>query len=884
MKRMLINATHSEELRVALVDGQRLYDLDVENRNRESKKANIYKGKITRVEPSLEAAFVDYGSERHGFLPLKEIAREYMQRGDGGRFNIRDVKVGTEVIVQVDKEERGNKGAALTTFVSLAGRYLVLMPNNPRAGGISRRIDGDERADLKDALSEIEIPEGMGVIVRTAGIGRSPEELTWDMNYLMQIWTSIKAEADACSAPHFLFQESNVIIRAVRDYMRDDISEVIVDSEVEYQLAKAFISQVMPPAFQSRIRHYTDSTPLFNRYQIESQIETAYQREVKLPSGGSIVIDVTEALISIDINSSRATKGGDIEETALNTNLEAADEIARQLRIRDIGGLIVIDFIDMSSTRNQKDVENRLQAALESDRARVQIGRISRFGLLEMSRQRLRPSLAETSGKVCPQCMGQGTIRDTKSVALSILRLLEEEAQKERSGEIRAIAPVSVATFLLNEKRRAIHDIEVRNGVRVVVLPKTDMVLPHFDVIRLRDDDEDLETLSFNVSLTKPEEIAAEEAAKIPVKVNVPAVQNIVPSTPAPQVASREKTNEAATSAQPGLIGKVIQWFKSLLAEEPVVEAPKKPTQPQRHDRNRGRNDQRNGQRQDSRNGRNRNDNRNRGERDSQPRDSQPRDSQPRDSQQRGPRNDQQRGDQARGERSPRPEGQRQGNPRQDNRPPRNDRPPRPPRPEQPDTGIESGNEIQPMDARPPRPERGERPPRGQGRDQGRQQNRGPRDDRRPQSGERRPQGDRNASGENGIETVETPAFVPVADLAARAYAEENGEVSAPQQQRPAPAPRPPRPAAPAPAPLQEQQREVAPPPAPPKPARVPGERVSNDPRKNPQRDRVIEIVTESVQHPVPVIPTELAQTKTVERPRPPNDPRAKRAQSSASE
>lgn len=872
MKRMLINATHSEEVRVALVDGQRLYDLDVENRNRESKKANIYKGKITRVEPSLEAAFVDYGSERHGFLPLKEIAREYMQRGEGGRFNIRDVRVGTEVIVQVDKEERGSKGAALTTFVSLAGRYLVLMPNNPRAGGISRRIDGDERADLKDALSEIEIPEGMGVIVRTAGIGRSPEELQRDMGQLMLSWTSIKNEADQCSAPHFLFQESNVIIRAVRDYMRDDIGEVIVDSQVEYQLAKAYISQVMPPAFQNRIRHYTDNTPLFNRYQIESQIETAYQREVKLPSGGAIVIDVTEALISIDINSSRATKGSDIEDTAFNTNLEAADEIARQLRIRDIGGLIVIDFIDMSSTRNQKDVENRLQAALESDRARVQIGRISRFGLLEMSRQRLRPSLAETSGKVCPQCMGQGTIRDTKSVALSILRLLEEEAQKERSGEIRAIAPVSVATFLLNEKRRMIHDIEVRNGVRVVILPNADMVLPHFEVKRLRDDDEDLETLSFNITLENAEEVAAEEAAKVPAKVNVPAVQNIVSATPAPPVAPREKAGVTAAPGQPGLFSQIIQWFKSLLAEAPVAESPKRPAQPQRHDRNRGRNDQRNGRdRNDNRNGRNRNDNRGRGD------------------QARGPRNDQPRGDQARGDGRP----PRQDNQRPDNRPPRtergerNDRPARPPRSEVADNGIEPGNEIPATDARPPRPERNDRqrddnrPPRGQGRDQGRNQNRGPRDDRRPQNGERRPQGERRPAAEGNIETFETPAFVPMADLAARAYAEETGDTSItqpiPQQQRPAPAPRPPRPAAPVP--VQEQQQEVAP-PAPPKPARAPGERVGNDPRKNPKQDRVIEIITENIQRPVPVTPTELAPTNVVERPRPPNDPRAKRTQS----
>ena len=453
MKRMLINATQPEELRVALVEGQWLYDLDIENRNREQKKSNIYKGRITRVEPSLEAAFVDYGAERHGFLPLKEISREYFSKNTGdsdGRVKIKDVlKEGTEVIVQIDKEERGNKGAALTTFVSLAGRYLVLMPNNPRAGGISRRIEGEDRAELKDALGSIEVPQGMGVIIRTAGVGRSADELQWDLNYLLQLWGSIDSEAKKSPAPTFLFQESNVIIRAIRDYLRQDVGEVIVDNKEAFELASAFIQQVMPN-YRSKVKLYQDDIPLFNRYQIESQIETAFQREVKLPSGGAIVIDVTEALVSIDINSSRATKGGDIEETALQTNLEAADEIARQLRLRDMGGLIVIDFIDMQPVRNQREVENRMRDALLMDRARVQIGRISRFGLLEMSRQRLRPSLGEIHSKVCPRCNGQGTIRGTRSLALAILRLVEEEAQKERSAEIRAIAPMSVATYLLN--------------------------------------------------------------------------------------------------------------------------------------------------------------------------------------------------------------------------------------------------------------------------------------------------------------------------------------------------------------------------------------------------------------------------------------------------
>ncbi|MFT7307089.1 MAG: ribonuclease E, partial [Candidatus Azotimanducaceae bacterium] len=450
MKRMLINATHTEELRVAMVDGQQLYDLDIESRVREQKKSNIYKARITRVEPSLEAAFVDYGGNRHGFLPLKEISREYFSVAPSkvkGRVNIAEVvKEGTEIVIQVEKEERGNKGAALTTFCSLAGRYLVLMPNNPRAGGISRRIEGEERDELKSALSELNIPKDMGVIIRTAGIGRTPQELQWDLDYLVQISKAIDEEAAKKSAPFLIYQESDVIIRAIRDYLRDDIGEILIDTDDAYHQAEQFVDQVMPQ-FKSRLKKYDSDVPLFNRYQIEGQIETAFQREVRLPSGGSIVIDPTEALVSIDINSSRATRGSHIEDTAVNTNLEAADEICRQLRLRDMGGLVVIDFIDMNAQKNQRAVENRMRDALEIDRARVQVGRISKFGLLEMSRQRLRPSLVETSGIVCPRCSGTGTIRDVESSALGVMRLIEEEALKDTSSEIRAFVPISVASF-----------------------------------------------------------------------------------------------------------------------------------------------------------------------------------------------------------------------------------------------------------------------------------------------------------------------------------------------------------------------------------------------------------------------------------------------------
>ncbi|MFY0664014.1 MAG: ribonuclease E [Natronospirillum sp.] len=566
MKRMLINATQSEEIRVALVDGQFLYDLDIETGSREQKKANIYKGKITRVEPSLEAAFVDFGSDRHGFLPLKEISRSYFRDPNvQGRINIKDVLAeGTEVIVQVDKEERGTKGAALTTLISLAGRYLVLMPNNPRAGGISRRIEGEERAQLKDALNGVKIPEGMGVIVRTAGIGRTAEELQWDLDYLLQLWETIDATAKTRPSPFLILQESNVIIRAIRDYLRQDIGEVLIDAPAVYEYALDFVRKVMP-TFEQKIKLYQDAVPLFSRYQIEAQIESAFQREVKLPSGGSIVIDPTEALVSIDINSSRATKGVDIEETAFNTNCEAADEIARQLRLRDMGGLVVIDFIDMSQSRHQREVENRLKAATDADRARIQIGRISRFGLLEMSRQRLRPSLGETSGIVCPRCEGHGIIRDVKSLALAILRLVEEESFKERTAQVRCIVPMSVATFLLNEKREALAKIEKEHKVQVLVIPNPDMETPHYDVLRVRDDDETLDEAEPSYALKLPEVRNEQEAVlERAVKPEEAAISGIIgPTGPAPTPAAKpaSRATKPAKEKGPGLFARIAALF-----------------------------------------------------------------------------------------------------------------------------------------------------------------------------------------------------------------------------------------------------------------------------------------------------------------------------------
>ena len=585
MKRMLINATHPEEVRVALVDGFHLYDLDIEHQSREQKKSNIYKGRVSRVEPSLEAAFIDYGSEKHGFLPLKEIAREYFYRDPrdaNGRLSIREViKEGQEIIVQVDKEERGNKGAALTSFISLAGRYLVLMPNNPRAGGISRRIEGDERSELREVMAKLNIPEEMGVIIRTAGVGRSHEELQWDMEYLMQLWTAIKTSTDDRSAPFLIYQESNVVIRAIRDCLRQDIEEVLLDTATTYEEALHFIRLVMPQ-YESRLKLYSDKKPLFTSFQIENQIETAFQREVKLPSGGSIVIDVTEALISIDINSSRSTKGADIEETALLTNMEAVDEIARQLRLRDIGGLIVVDFIDMMPTRNQRDVENKMKDALELDRARIQLGRISRFGLMELSRQRLRPSLGETSGKVCPRCSGTGMIRDLHSFSLSILRILEEEAMKETTGEIHAQLPIDVATYLLNEKRARINEIEIQHKVRILLIPNLNLESPHFEINRLRITDRG-NTISYDLVRSMENKVKAEILfAQEAFQPQEAAVKMLQHTTPPPQ----KSQIETGTTLQ-----RFSTWFGSLFKSDVTHNiAQRKERQQEETEENNGKN------------------------------------------------------------------------------------------------------------------------------------------------------------------------------------------------------------------------------------------------------------------------------------------------------
>ncbi|WP_026317974.1 ribonuclease E [Algicola sagamiensis] len=570
MKRMLINATQEEELRVALVDGQKLYDLDIESPGHEQKKANIYTGRITRIEPSLEAAFVDYGGERNGFLPLKEIAKSYFPAGYQiqGRPNIKDVvREGQEVIVQVDKEERGQKGAALTTFISIAGSYLVLMPNNPRAGGISRRIEGDERTDLKEALSRLNRPKDMGLIVRTAGIGKSYEDLADDLDTLLNHWQRIQEEAAAKPVPFLIHQESNVIFRAIRDYLRPDIGEILIDNPGKFEETKRHI-EVFRKDFSDHVKLYKDKdTPLFNRYQIESQIESAFQREVRLPSGGSIVIDPTEALTSIDINSAKATRGGDIEETALNTNLEAAEEIARQLRLRDLGGLIVIDFIDMTPVRHQREVENKLREAVSQDRARVQIGRISRFGLLEMSRQRLRPSLGEASQLLCPRCNGQGTIRGNESLALSILRLIEEEGRKENTRQVQAQVPVPVASYLLNEKRDSIQTLEQRSNIQVVIVPNPHLETPNYEVLRLRKD-ESISDVSY--SLIKEPETPDITAVDIQTKREEPAIKGMVAAPEKSSVAKKDDRLE-------GGLSKFFGWVKSIFSSDSIEEEAPKP-------------------------------------------------------------------------------------------------------------------------------------------------------------------------------------------------------------------------------------------------------------------------------------------------------------------
>ncbi|GLF39473.1 hypothetical protein VNPA141709_22260 [Pseudomonas aeruginosa] len=737
---MLINATQPEELRVALVDGQRLFDLDIESGAREQKKANIYKGRITRVEPSLEAAFVDFGAERHGFLPLKEISREYFKKSPEGRINIKEVlSEGQEVIVQVEKEERGNKGAALTTFISLAGRYLVLMPNNPRAGGISRRIEGEERNELREALNGLNAPADMGLIVRTAGLGRSTEELQWDLDYLLQLWSAIKEASGERGAPFLIYQESNVIIRAIRDYLRQDIGEVLIDSIDAQEEALNFIRQVMPQ-YASKVKLYQDSVPLFNRFQIESQIETAFQREVKLPSGGSIVIDPTEALVSIDINSARATKGGDIEETALQTNLEAAEEIARQLRLRDIGGLIVIDFIDMTPAKNQRAVEERVREALEADRARVQVGRISRFGLLEMSRQRLRPSLGETSGIVCPRCNGQGIIRDVESLSLAILRLIEEEALKDRTAEVRARVPFQVAAFLLNEKRNAITKIELRTRARIFILQDDHLETPHFEVQRLRDDSPELVAgqTSYEMATVEHEEAQPVSSTRTLVRQEA-AVKTVAPQQPAPQH-TEAPVEPAKPMPEPSLFQGLVKSLVGLFAgkDQPAAKPAEtsKPAAERQTRQDERRNGRQQNRRRDGRDG-------NRRDEERKPREERA-ERQPREERAERP-NREERSERRREERAERPAREerqpREGREERAERTPREERQPREGR-----EGREERSERR-REERAERPAREERQPR-EGREERAE---------RPTREERQPREDRQARDAAALEAEALP-------------------------------------------------------------------------------------------------------------------------------
>ncbi|WP_440222332.1 Rne/Rng family ribonuclease [Dokdonella sp. MW10] len=604
MKRMLINATQREELRVAIVDGQTLFDLDIEIPSREQKKSNIYAGRITRVEPSLEACFVEYGGDRHGFLPLKEVSRQYFTPGaDPNKAGIRElIKEGQSVVVQVDKEERGNKGAALTTFISLAGRYLVLMPNNPRAGGVSRRIEGEDRQNLKDTMDQLQVPDDMGLIIRTAGMGRDAEELQWDLDYLLQLWKAIAEAATSRPAPFLIYQESRLIIRALRDYLRNDTGEILIDSEEVYHDAREFMQQVMPNNLR-KLKLYQDTVPLFSRFQIETQIENAFERTVRLPSGGSIVIDQTEALTAIDINSSKATKGSDIEETAFNTNLEAAAEIARQLRIRDAGGLIVIDFIDMDSPRHQREVEERLKDSMRVDRARVQIGRISRFGLLELSRQRLRPSLGESTQSVCPRCDGHGRIRSVESLSLSALRLVEEHAMKDNTGQVLVQAPPEVANFLVNEKRRHLSEIEVRQDVQVIVVADDKLETPHLHIERIRSADVGDDVKPSYKRVTPVQATPLPQLAKPGEEPEQPAVSRVIPASPAPlkpEADAAEAPAAAPVATAPAPRGGFFAWLGRLFgggdasAAEPAKPAaptakPARPNGQQRRDGRDGR-------------------------------------------------------------------------------------------------------------------------------------------------------------------------------------------------------------------------------------------------------------------------------------------------------
>ena len=601
---MLVNAVQEEELRVALVDGQKLYDLSIEIPSREQKKSNIYKGRVTRVEPSLEAAFVEYGAQRHGFLPLKEVSREYFstQASAQGKQNIKDVlKEGQELIVQVEKEERGNKGAALTTFISLAGRFLVLMPNNPRAGGVSRRIEGEDRDQMREAMNELQIPDGMGAIVRTAGVGRSAEELQWDLNNLKTAWDAIVAANDGRPAPFLIFQESDAVTRGLRDYFSDDVGECLIDQPEAFQKAQEYMQRFMPPDAQRKLKLYQDPVPLFTRYQIESQIESAYSHKVTLPSGGSLVIDHTEALVSIDINSARSTRGGDIEATARNTNLEAAEEIARQLRLRDIGGLIVVDFIDMESQTNQRAVEDMLRDAVKMDRARIQLGRLSRFGLLELSRQRLRPALSETTHISCPRCSGMGTIRGVESMSLALLRLIGEEARKERTGRVIAQVPVDVATYLMNEKRDWLNQIESRDKVSLVIVPNPHMQTPAYTLRRIRDDEKELpENTTVSYQLADQPTLDDSNIGNRDKKPqgDVPLVPSILPASPAPVVPMPVQAPEPTPMAAAPNLGALVRFWRWLfgsgtpasaaspvISTAPQVERDRPAHRDARHDR-----------------------------------------------------------------------------------------------------------------------------------------------------------------------------------------------------------------------------------------------------------------------------------------------------------
>ncbi|HRF72085.1 MAG TPA: Rne/Rng family ribonuclease, partial [Accumulibacter sp.] len=584
MKRMLFNATQAEELRVAIVDGQKLIDLDIESASKEQKKSNIYKAVITRIEPSLEAAFVDYGSERHGFLSFKEVSRAFFQPGvDAGRTTIKEaLREGQELIVQVDKDERGNKGAALTTFVSLAGRYLVLMPNNPRGGGVSRRVEGNERTELREVMDQLQVPQGMSLIARTAAIGRNAEELQWDLNYLLQLWKAIEAAAQQQKGAFLIYQEGSLVIRAIRDYFQPDIGEILIDTDEVFEQAAQFMEHVMPGTV-NRIKRYRDDVPLFSRFQIEHQIESAYSRQVSLPSGGAIVIDHTEALVSVDVNSGRSTRGADIEETALKTNLEAAEEVARQLRLRDLGGLIVIDFIDMESQRNQRDVENCVRDALRFDRARVQTGKISRFGLLELSRQRLRPALAETSYIACPRCSGTGHIRSTESAALHILRILEEEAMKDNTTAVHAQVPVDVATFLLNEKRTDVQAVELRHKVSVLLIPNMHLETPQHTISRIRQDElapDEQQQPSYRMVAMPTVDDGSETIAASDTKATRPeaAIKGITPSQPAPMRSETPATVAVKPGKAPGgFLNRILSWFQPK-TEPATPPEPAKPT------------------------------------------------------------------------------------------------------------------------------------------------------------------------------------------------------------------------------------------------------------------------------------------------------------------